>query len=581
MPVSKIVPWPTGRALIRPPPHGTGVPCITAGNMKASLASIGSTSKVFWQPILLGSTTGCHRESHEGSIQQARDLQMPLYKVCPLLEIWAPGTGKEAGEKLLPALQTCRPRDSLLQKGPCTYRVAMGEKQDQENDKVSSVHTASHSRRKALFILIGTAGTLWLRNCHEGYRVVQTVPVCTDIFLEHANNKRLLCHFAAPAAILSPPAAILPPPQPPFCPPQLPSCPPQPPFCLPPAAILPPSPPTVASLCPVPSHVGMQLDLALYAKFDKMQFASSVDYYMGLWCGACLPFSAERQPVLASPMSFSGHSSVRDACSLLLLHKSGAEGAWLLIWAQTMVNWGLSLVIPVAGAGTLSVPCLEPYQHLGDMRREPPPAANSLSNFTVSAVLPFGFAGAQILCMGSAALSLCVNKNNSSLCPTRLHGDDSCLRQGPGKKGVSRDRDDKDRFMPETFRDLSLVSLKWEPGDSFCDKRFQSHQAGNACFNGEKKQTSQAVLLMLSFRRSESYRAAIANREPRAQPARSRSRLQAGAWHVAALEHTAVDPFNEQLNGDMRTYAKIMKDEIIKKCIEMRADVSHPDQGNA
>lgn len=49
--------------------------------------------------------------------------------------------------------------------------------------------------------------------------------------------------------------------------------------------------------------------------------------------------------------------------------------------------------------------------------------------------------------MGSAALSLCVNKNNSSLCPTRLHGDDSCLRQGPGKKGVSRDRDDKDRFM--------------------------------------------------------------------------------------------------------------------------------------
>lgn len=50
---------------------------------------------------------------------------------------------------------------------------------------------------------------------------------------------------------------------------------------------------------------------------------------------------------------------------------------------------------------------------------------------------------------------------------------------------------------------------------------------------------------------------------------------------MAALEHTAVDPFNEQLNGDMRTYAKIMKDEIIKKCIEMRADVSHPDQGNA
>lgn len=84
------------------------------------------------------------------------------------------------------------------------------------------------------------------------------------------------------------------------------------------------------------------------------------DYYMGLWCGACLPFSAERQPVLASPMSFSGHSSVRDACSLLLLHKSGAEGAWLLIWAQTMVNRGLSLVIPVAGAGTLVSPFPRP-----------------------------------------------------------------------------------------------------------------------------------------------------------------------------------------------------------------------------
>lgn len=36
------------------------------------------------------------------------------------------------------------------------------------------------------------------------------------------------------------------------------------------------------------------------------------------------------------------------------------------------------------------------------------------------------------------------------------------------------------------------------------------------------------LFLRLSFRRSESYRAAIANREPRAQPARSRSRLQAG-----------------------------------------------------
>lgn len=77
---------------------------------------------------------------------------------------------------------------------------------------------------------------------------------------------------------------------------------------------------------------------------------------MGLWCGGCLPVSAECQPVLASPMSFLGYSSVRDACSLLLLHKSGAERAWLLIWAQTMVSWGLSLVISVAGAGTLVSP---------------------------------------------------------------------------------------------------------------------------------------------------------------------------------------------------------------------------------
>lgn len=46
--------------------------------------------------------------------------------------------------------------------------------------------------QKALFILTGTARTLWPHNCHEGYSVVQTVPVCTDIFLEHANNKRLL-----------------------------------------------------------------------------------------------------------------------------------------------------------------------------------------------------------------------------------------------------------------------------------------------------------------------------------------------------------------------------------------------------
>lgn len=77
---------------------------------------------------------------------------------------------------------------------------------------------------------------------------------------------------------------------------------------------------------------------------------------MGLWCGGCLPVSAECQPVLASPMSFLGYSSVRDACSLLLLHKSGAERAWLLIWAQTMVSWGLSLVISVAGAGPLVSP---------------------------------------------------------------------------------------------------------------------------------------------------------------------------------------------------------------------------------
>ena len=46
--------------------------------------------------------------------------------------------------------------------------------------------------RKALFILMGTARTLWPHNCHEGYSVVQTVPVCNDIFLEHANSKRLL-----------------------------------------------------------------------------------------------------------------------------------------------------------------------------------------------------------------------------------------------------------------------------------------------------------------------------------------------------------------------------------------------------
>lgn len=46
--------------------------------------------------------------------------------------------------------------------------------------------------RQALFILMGTARTLWPHNCHEGYSVVQTVPVCNDIFLEHANSKRLL-----------------------------------------------------------------------------------------------------------------------------------------------------------------------------------------------------------------------------------------------------------------------------------------------------------------------------------------------------------------------------------------------------
>lgn len=46
--------------------------------------------------------------------------------------------------------------------------------------------------RKALFILTGTARTLWPHNCHEGYSVVQTVPVCNDVFLEHANNQRLL-----------------------------------------------------------------------------------------------------------------------------------------------------------------------------------------------------------------------------------------------------------------------------------------------------------------------------------------------------------------------------------------------------
>lgn len=52
---------------------------------------------------------------------------------------------------------------------------------------------------------------------------------------------------------------------------------------------------------------------------------------------------------------------------------------------------------------------------------------------------------------------------------------------------------------------------------------------------------------------------------------------------MAALEHTAVDPFNERelITWGHEDICKDYERLNLKKCIEITADVSRPDQGNA